>query len=335
MRKRQKMIGGITQNADPSNTTQSVRLIEMKVEQLRDLTEDIREFTLVPVSDVALEAAVAGAHITVETPSKAMRRYSLISLDTHPSQYVIAVKKDANSRGGSLSMHESLSIGDRLQVETPRNDFALTVAEDYLLIAGGIGITPVYAMAQQLIRDKKPFQLIYCVRSESEGAYVHELRQLCGERLVLHADAGQPDRLFDFWDLFETPGKQHVYCCGPDAMMEEIRGVSGHWPEHAIHFEDFSPVQVSRDDDRPFTVTLQKSAKTVTVPANRTILEAIREAGIATASSCESGTCGTCKCKLLGGSAEHRDQVLMDDEMNSHIMICVSRAKGDSLVLDL
>lgn len=308
--------------------------IEMEVTERRALTPQIAEFTLAPVEGGPLPAFTAGAHVTVETPSGAMRRYSLVNDGRAPDAYVIAVKHEAQGRGGSASMHEEAQIGCRLQVEPPENDFGLAEAPDYLLIAGGIGITPIRAMAAELERQGKPFRIIYCTRSPEETAYAEELAAY-GDRLVLHHDAGDPAQLYDFWDHFAEPGRTGVYCCGPKALMEEIEAVSGHWDEGRVRFEDFKPAQVTRADDRAFVVELRRSGRTVEVPADRSILEALRAAGVPTVSSCESGTCGTCRTRLLEGEADHRDMVLTEEERQDQVMICISRACGERLVLDL
>ena len=309
--------------------------LKMRVEARRALTEHICEFTLKPVDDVDLPSFEPGAHVTIETPSGAMRRYSLINDGSSPDVYKIAVKREAESRGGSASMHDEATEGTELRVEVPENSFALADAKEYLLIAGGIGVTPIYAMAQHLKRADKPFNVIYCTRSEADTAFLDDMREAFGERLTVHHDNGDPDEVYDFWDHFEEPKNMRVYCCGPEPLMEEIEAISGHWPEGRVNFEDFKPVEVVREDDKAFDVTLEKSGKTVTVPEDRSILEALRDAGVATVSSCESGPCGTCKTKLISGEVDHRDMVLMDHEQQDHIMICVSRAKDGDLVLDL
>ena len=233
-------------------------------------------------------------------------------------------------------MVENVAVGDLLKVDAPGNDFPLGEAPDYLLIAGGIGITPILAMARKLTGDGKSFRMVYCTRSAEQTAFLDVLNygDLSGE-IVVHHDGGDPDRLFDFWDLLENPSKTHVYCCGPKALMEEVRGMTGHWPESAVHFEDFQPVEKVRAEDAAFKVTLARSGRVVEVPADCTILEALRLNGVRTTSSCESGTCGTCKTGLLDGKPDHRDMVLMDEEKNDHIMICVSRSAGGDLVLDI
>jgi len=307
----------------------------MRVARKRKLTEQIAEFALVPVGDVTLPSFTPGAHVTVQTPSGAMRRYSLVGGTDDPSQYIIAVKREAESRGGSASMHERVEEGTELEVEPPENDFALTDASEYLLIAGGIGVTPIYSMARELDRQNKRFNIIYCTRSADETAYLDEMTEEFGDRLLIHHDDGDPDKVYDFWDHFAEPQKTHVFCCGPQPLMEEIKAISGHWPEGRVHFEDFKPVEVVRADDVAFEVTLSKSGETVSVPADRSILEALRDSGHKTVSSCESGTCGTCKTRLIEGDPDHRDMVLMDHEKGDHIMICVSRSKSGNLVLDL
>ncbi|WP_367192155.1 2Fe-2S iron-sulfur cluster-binding protein [Amorphus sp. 3PC139-8] len=307
----------------------------MRVTARRNLTPHIVEFTLSPVEETALPSYGPGAHVTVETPSGAMRRYSLVAPGDSPSQYVIAVKREPDSRGGSQSMHDEAVEGTELEVEPPENDFPMGEAPKYLLIAGGIGVTPIYAMAQKLAGDGKEFDIIYCTRSAEETAYLDEMKEAFGDRLVVHHDAGDPDEVYDFWDHFEEPKNMHVYCCGPKVLMEEIEAISGHWPEGRVNFEDFKPVEVIRADDEAFDVELAKSNKTVTVPADRSILEAIRDSGVKTVSSCESGTCGTCKTRLIKGDVDHRDMVLMDEERDDYIMICVSRARSGSLILDI
>ncbi len=309
-------------------------LIDVTVSARRALTDTIAEFTLTPVDGGALPSFTPGAHITVATPSGAMRRYSLVSDGAAPSEYVIALKREPASRGGSASMHDEALEGTVLQIEPPENDFALVPAPEYLLIAGGIGVTPILSMARHLSAQGSPFRVVYCTRSAAETAYLDELAAM-GDHVTIHHDEGDFDQMYDFWDDFETPRPTHVYCCGPAPLMEEIKALCGHWPEGRVHFEDFKPVEVVKPNDTAFTVRLKKSAQSIKIPSDLSILEGLRAAGVETVSSCESGTCGTCKCGLIEGEADHRDMVLMDHEKADKIMICVSRAKSAELVLDL
>lgn len=309
--------------------------IKMRISDVRDVAPDIREFTLEPLDDVLLESSEPGAHVAVETPSGAWRQYSLVTPSDEPDFYRIAVKKEIGGRGGSNSIHENWAQGDKILIKEPENAFPLSDASEYLLIAGGIGVTPIHSMAQHLVAAGKVVRFIYCTRDRANTAYAEELEALLGDRLTLHHDQGDVDQLYDFWDHFAEPLNMHVYCCGPAALMEEIKSVSGHWPEGSVNFEDFGGVDAVRDDDMAFEVTLKSSGQTLEVPADRSILEALRESGTQVSSSCESGTCGTCKVGLLSGDVDHRDMVLMDEEKAHQIMICVSRAKCGGLVLDL
>ena len=310
-------------------------LIRLKIAGKRMLTPGICEFTLAPSDGAALQPFEPGAHIGVETPSGAMRQYSLVNDGRAPTRYVIALKREPESRGGSRSMVEETAAGGTLWADAPANSFPLAEAPGYLLIAGGIGIAPIRAMADRLAETGRFFRLIYCARSLAESAYLDEMQARYGDRLTLHHDGGDPDAFYDFWDDFAEPRNIRVYCCGPKPLMEEVRAVSGHWPEGRVQFEDFQPVEAVRPDDRPFEVVLQRSGRTVAVPADLPILEALRGAGIAVPSSCESGVCGTCKTGLIAGEADHRDRVLMDEERAGYIMLCVSRAKSGALTLDL
>ena len=310
-------------------------LIRLTVAGKRRLTPDIWEFTLAAADVGALKPFEPGAHIGVETPSGAMRQYSLVNGGRAPDRYVIALKREPDSRGGSRSMVEETEVGGILRADAPANSFPLADAPGYLLIAGGIGIAPIRAMADRLDEAGRPFRLIYCTRSAAESAYLDEMRARFGARLTVHHDGGDPDAFYDFWDDFAEPRDIRVYCCGPKTLMEEVRAVSGHWPEGRVQFEDFKPVEAVRPDDRPFEVVLHRTGRTVAVPADLPILEALRAAGVAAPSSCESGVCGTCKTRLIAGEADHRDRVLLDEERADFIMLCVSRAKSGALTLDL
>ena len=310
-------------------------LIRLTIAGKRRLTPGICEFALVPADGAALQPFEPGAHIGVETPSGAMRQYSLVNDGRVPTRYVIALKREPESRGGSRSMVEDTAIGGTLRADAPANGFPLAEAPGYLLIAGGIGIAPILAMANRLDEECRPFRLIYCTHSAAESAYLEEMQARFGDRLTVHHDDGDPDAFYDFWDDFAEPQNIRVYCCGPKPLMEEVKAVSGHWPEGRVQFEDFKPVEAVRPDDRPFEVVLQRSGRTVAVPADLPILEALRAAGIAAPSSCESGVCGTCKTGLIAGEADHRDRVLQDEERAEYIMLCVSRARSGALTLDL
>lgn len=307
----------------------------------RALTDAITEFSFAPDSpdDPGGQLAVLpgfspGAHITVETPSGAMRRYSLIGDPADRQHYVIAVKHEPKGRGGSASLHDQAMVGDTFKIEPPQNEFELLAAPAYLFIAGGIGITPILSMVRSLDRaGNDNYRLIYCTREPQQTAFLSELQAAnsLGE-ITIHHDQGDPEQVFDFWSLLEEPDKTHIYCCGPAPLMAEVGDMTGHWPMHAVHFETFSPVQPVRVDDRTFAVQMDNDPP-VMVAADQTILEALRANGLTVQSSCESGSCGTCKTRLLSGEVDHRDFCLSDEERKDHLMICVSRASNGDLVM--
>ena len=301
----------------------------------------IQRFELRHPSGDALPAFTAGSHIAVRTPSGATRQYSLTNDPQERDRYVIAVKREGNGRGGSLSLVDGIRTGSTLEIGTPQNLFALDDrAKSFLLIAGGIGITPMMSMVAQLQREAlRKFRLIYLSRDAQSAAFLEALStpELKGS-VTVHHDDGELSNAFDLWPLLEKPGAvsgMHVYCCGPTPLMDAVRDMTGHWPGAAVHFEAFGGDTAPHAGDAPFEVFLSRSGLTLTVPVGQRILEVAREAGVTVSSSCESGTCGSCKTLLLEGEADHRDLVLMPDEQADHIMVCVSRAKCERLVLDL
>lgn len=287
--------------------------------------------------DQELPPFTAGAHLTVQVPSGVRRNYSLCSDPADTRGYQIAVKRDAAGRGGSISMIGDVHEGDDLAVSVPRNNFALHPrASEILFIAGGIGITPILSMMRHLRRTGNDnFKLIYCTRDAPGTAFKDDLASEFAGRVRFHHDHGDIDQAFDFWPIFETPGKAHVYCCGPRGLMDAVADMSGHWPSGSIHFESFGVDASAWAANAAFTVRLQHSGAVFPVSAEQSILEALRGHGRHIASSCESGTCGSCRTGLVSGDVEHRDMVLSDDEKATNIMVCVSRARGGELVLDL
>jgi phthalate 4,5-dioxygenase reductase subunit len=227
--------------------------------------------------------------------------------------------------------------GDELRVATPRNNFELSQrANNYVFIAGGIGITPIMAMIRELAGTEKTFKLYYCTRSPQATAFLDELSapDMRG-KVKIHHDGGDPERALDLWPILEQPSNAHIYCCGPRAMMESVRDMTGHWSPSAVHFESFADAAArATPDDKPFKVRLARSGAVVEVPVGTTILEALRANGHDAPSSCESGTCGTCRTRLLAGEADHRDLVLTEAEHANNIMLCVSRAKSPEIVID-
>ena len=322
-------------NPPPSRFGEDSPELNVKVMRRRNLTPDVVEFSVASADGSPLPDFTPGAHIAIQTPSGAVRQYSLVGSGNAPVEYRIAIKLEPNSRGGSSSMIAEVEEGNELVISTPKNDFELGNCPSYLFIAAGIGITPIYSMARQAEAEGADYRIIYLARSPETAPYLEELSDEFDDRLEPHFTMGNSANRYDFWDDFVQPRECHVYCCGPKALIDEIKDVSGHWPEDRVHYEDFKPVEVVRPDDVPFDVILGRSDMRFTVPADKSILETMRDNGVATVSSCESGTCGTCKTKLVSGTVDHRDLVLRDDEKNDFIMTCVSRAACRELVLDM
>jgi phthalate 4,5-dioxygenase reductase subunit len=331
--------------AENETTLEKDGTMSLLVQSKTEIARDIFLFDLVSPNEAnaVLPPFTAGSHLLVQTPNGLARRYSLCNSPSERNRYVIAVKRDAAGGGGSVSLVDGVQAGDRLHVSAPLNYFPLAAeASSHLLIAGGIGITPALAMLRHLNEQNADFRLIYCSRSPETTAFLDELSapEFAG-RVRVHHDYGDRERSLDIAPLVaERNGETHIYCCGPRPLMEAVRAQTKHWPHAAVHFEDFgtsaatSPVG-GVPGEQEFTVKLARSGKVVAVPSGVSILAALREEGMSLPSSCESGTCGACRTGLLEGEAEHRDFVLDDDEMESEIMICVSRAKSGQLVLDL
>jgi len=300
----------------------------------RDLTSDICEFTF-PAASGALPPFEAGAHLTVQTPSGAWRSYSISNDDRERDRYVIAVKREDRGRGGSLSMHRQLAVGDSLLARAPKNAFELSADAPTLLIAGGIGITPMLAMLRRLVARGVPVQLIYLTRSADLTAYRDLLTSApFAPHVMLHHDEGDRGRTFDFWPLFKTPDDRHIHYCGPAPMMNAIYLRTIHWPRRQIHSESFAGVDSTDGTASPFRLRRAATGELFDIPADKSILDVLRDRGIAFASSCESGTCGTCKMRRVAGEPLHRDLVLSDAEKLDQFMPCVSRAAAEDLTLE-
>lgn len=281
----------------------------------------------------------AGAHIDVHLPNGLIRQYSLTNGPHETSAYVIGVKLEPRSGGGSSALHESVREGDVLAISEPRNNFNLVKnAQHTTLIAGGIGITPLLAMAKTLHPAGKPFALHYFVRSMEYTAFREDLMPF-GTRVRLHERLdgdGTRERLGEL--LATRPNGGHVYICGPWPMLEVARAAAEQagWPEDAVHFECFSNT-LSIDDSSAFEIVLARSALTLQVPAGKTIVQVLRDNGISIPTSCEQGACGTCLTTVLDGRPDHQDVYLSKAEQASGacILPCISRAKSSRLTLDI
>ncbi|MGK7868132.1 PDR/VanB family oxidoreductase [Falsiroseomonas sp. E2-1-a20] len=310
-------------------------LLRLRVTRCEPAAQGIQLFELRDPDGAELPPFTAGAHLSVRVPGGALRNYSLCNDCVERDRYVIAVKRDAAGRGGSVSLVDGVVQGAVLEVSQPRNLFELDArAPSYIFVAGGIGITPILSMVHAARRAGKPFRLFYLTRNAAGTAFHAELSGAAD--IILHHDEGVPENAYDLWPVFEEPTRAHIYCCGPRPLMDAVRDMTGHWPDKAVHFEDFGSDRVRpRADDTPFQIQLGRDGAVLEVPVGVTILEVLRAHGRTAPSSCESGTCGTCRTGYLAGEVDHRDLVLTPAERRRALMVCVSRARSGTLVLDL
>jgi phthalate 4,5-dioxygenase reductase subunit len=312
-------------------------VMNLRVQSAAWVARDIRQFELVAEDGSALPEFTPGAHLLIQAPTGVTRRYSITNPPDEREHYVIAVKRDANGRGGSSSIVDGVNVGDKVHVSIPRNEFELKAnAPSYVFIAGGIGITPIRSMIRHLMSTgEKPFKLYYLTREPELTAFRDEFGQPeYRGKVVLHHDYGDPEKAFDLWPMLEKPKGAHIYCCGPAPLMDAVRDMTGHWSTSAVHFEDFGAGKTApTGEDKPLVVRLGVEGEAIEVPANMSILEALRAKGHRVPSSCESGTCGSCRMKVLAGEPDHRDLVLSENERRHEIIVCVSRAHSAELAL--
>jgi ferredoxin-NADP reductase len=277
-----------------------------------------------------------GAHIGVACGPGMLRQYSLCGPLDDPYAWRIGVLQSPGSRGGSRFVHQRLFPGVEVQVTGPRNNFELVAASAYRFVAGGIGITPMLPMIETAQRSGVPWRLDYGGRSLDSMAFVDEVSGY-GERVRLWPADQYPvidlDRALEGIDDGTV-----VYCCGPEGLLTAMRDRSHSWMSGTLHLERFTPVeQAVTDPGTVFEVVCQRSGRTVTVGPGRGVLEVLEAAGIDVPSSCREGTCGTCETTVIAGEIDHRDSLLSEDEraVNDTMMVCVSRALSDRLVLDV
>lgn len=314
-------------------------VIPLKLASTQNIARDISQFEFRDPQKAALPGFSAGAHLTLRTPGGFLRKYSLCNDPAENNRYVIAVKREAAGRGGSMDLVDHAKPGDILEAAPPENAFPLAPgAKSFVFIAGGIGITPILSMIRHLgANPAVVFKLYYLTRDAQSTAFLDDLSAAeLRAKVKIHHDGGDPSRCLDLWPVLEKPGPSHIYCCGPRGLMDSVRDMTGHWPRAQVHFESFLDAEQTRAaDNRAFRLRLARANRVIDVAAGQSIVQAMRAHGFNAPTSCESGTCGTCKTVLLAGEADHRDLVLMDEEHATRIMICVSRAHSDELVIDL
>ncbi len=284
-----------------------------------------------------LPAWEPGAHVDLVLADGLVRQYSLCGDPADRTLWRVAVLREPEGRGGSVHVHEQLVEGATVGVRGPRNHFPLAEAPRYLFVAGGIGITPILPMLRATEAAGREWELHYGGRSRRSMAFLEALEDATGERITLHPQ--DEVGLIDLDRLLGVPRPDTlVYCCGPEPLLAAVEARCAAWPEGALHVERFTP----RDAGEPvrsdaFEVELATTGEVLTVPPEKSVLQVLEEAGVDVLSSCTEGTCGTCETGVLGGEVDHRDSLLTPAEQaaNDTMFVCVSRAAGPRLVLDL
>lgn len=317
-------------------------LLRVRVAAKTAAADDIAVFELAALDGAALPPFEAGAHIDVHVPGGHVRQYSLYALPDDGGRYRIGVLRDPASRGGSVQLLDAVEPGDVLEVSCPRNHFGLHDGPDRsMLFAGGIGITPILCMAEQLARDGRPFELHYSGRTLSRMAFVDRLRHSAyADQVQLHVDDGPAQQQLDARAAIGAPAAdRHLYVCGPTGYMDHVLGTARSlgWDEAHLHREYFAAAPIDHSADGPFELELRKSGRVIRVAAEQSAAQALLDAGVEVSLSCEQGVCGTCMTPVLGGRPDHRDLYLTDaeHERNDCFMPCCSRACTPRLVLDL
>jgi vanillate O-demethylase ferredoxin subunit len=316
--------------------------LKVRVQSRTVEAQDIVCFELVSADGKPLPAFSAGSHIDVPAAPGITRQYSLCNAPGESNRYQIAVLREPASRGGSAGMHERLKVGDVIEISAPRNHFPLAhEATKSLLLAGGIGVTPILCMAERLSAMGAAFEMHYCTRSKERMAFVDRIqRSRFADQVRFHVDDGPPAQKLDIPALLATPeAGTHLYVCGPKGFMDAVLGTARDrgWPASQLHCEYFSAEVTHSASDQSFEVQIASTGQIVIVPSDKTVVQALTEAGVEVQTSCEQGVCGTCLTRVLEGEPDHRDMYLTPEEQaaNDQFTPCCSRAKSARLVLDL
>lgn len=315
--------------------------LDLQVLQVKHKSERIKRFRLVSANGGILPAFEPGAHLPVEVTlpdgKKSERYYSLLSSGHDNRYYDIAVQHEPLGRGGSAYIHNNLHTNSIVKAKPPRNEFTLAqTAKHTILIAGGIGITPILSMLRHLVESQSSFEIHYTARTKADLVFSQEVQLLAGENAYLYHTSGEGSKRLDLRSLmFKRSEDTHIYMCGPTRLIGEVRelGEEFGWHRSSIHFESFGVAPTLSDSE--IVVTLKKSQQVIQVKPTQTILDALIDAKVSVPYDCKRGECGMCVTNIVEGEAEHRDVYLDTDERAQSLCVCVSRAKGTSLTLDL
>lgn len=325
----------------------SAQTLQVRVARKATEALDIVTLELVATDGSALPPFGAGAHVDVQLPGAkpgevVTRQYSLCNDPKETHRYLIGVLRDPASRGGSQAVHDRVKEGDVLQISTPKNHFPLAHdAKKSLLLGGGIGITPILCMAERLANTGAAFEMHYATRSPERMAFRERIaKSSFADKVAFHFDDGAAEQKLDLARLLVKPeAGTHLYVCGPKGFMDAVLNTARAqgWPEDQLHYEFFGATVEKSDSDASFEVKLASSGRIVMVPKDKTVTQALAEAGVEIMMSCEQGVCGTCLTRVLEGVPDHKDSYLTPEEQaaNDQFLPCCSRAKTPQLVLDL
>ena len=332
-------LNSTAEGAAPGATT-----LPVLIRQIRYEGKGINSYELVDSEGRELPPFTSGAHIDVHLAGGNVRQYSLCNDPHDRRRYVIAILKDASGKGGSTTLHETLHVQDIITISRPRNNFELADnARKFILLAGGIGVTPLKSMAHRLERAGVDYELHYCAREPQSAAFKEELEALAHNgHVYFHFDGGDPSRGLDLKSLLRQPGQDtHVYYCGPPGFMKACADAASHWPKGTVHFEHFKAPISAADGAAPsvpsgsFMVVLASSGRQITVGPDESLSDALNKAGVPVETSCQSGLCATCKVRYLTGTVQHNDFILSDEDQTEYLTSCISRATSEVLTLDL
>lgn len=315
--------------------------LEVRIARKAQEALDIVTLELEPISDEPLPAFSAGSHIDVEVRPGLIRQYSLCNDSSEQHRYLIGILRDPASRGGSVAVHDELQEGQVIRISPPRNHFPLIKAPHSLLLAGGIGVTPILCMAERLAKIGGDFEMHYCSRSPERMAFRQRIeRSTYAGRVHEHFDDGDPAQKLDLPAVLGAqPAGTHLYVCGPAGFIDFVSNAAQQngWDNELIHFEYFAAKAVDTSADDSFEIQVASSGKIYNVGKDDSIVSVLAENGVEIPTSCEQGICGACITRVLEGRPDHRDQVLTDQERNEENWVtpCCSRSLTPRLVLDI
>lgn len=354
------MVGAVAKKMVNDMVVAIPKTLQVSVRSITSYGENIRCFEVVDPNSRPLPVWDAGSHIDLHLPGEGggIRQYSLCGDPADRMSYRFAVQREEAGRGGSKRVFEEIRPGSVLTIGAPRNNFAIVNGvQRHLLLAGGIGITPMMSMIHDLEREECDYALHYCTRSPERTAFLDRLAPLQSSgKVFVHWDYGDPSKGLDLKALLKDYAEgTHLYYCGPPGFMGAVASASAHWPKGTVHREFFTPSandpaiavanpatakplgedEVAEGMGKPFQVKIASTGEVYDIPSDRTLLDVLRENGFVIETACELGVCGTCRTRVLEGEVDHKDFVLEEDEQQHEMTVCCSRAKSPLLVLDL